>query len=157
MNDGKNVYMYFALKNYDFSQKTSIDRKIFTYDQEMSPKTKDGKQLQQQEQQKSLQEELFPAAEWAWLDQLIEDMADGGDETRRLPPIDEHIHFKIPVIKRQPSAKVLNSFRLSVCLSICLSVCLSVYLYDGFYAFSCLTSHCLLSSFLSIKLSFDES
>ena len=68
-------------------------------DLEMLPKTKDAKKQQQQ------QEALFPAAEWAWLDQLIEDMADGGDETRRLPKIEEKLEFNIPVIKRQPSAK----------------------------------------------------
>jgi hypothetical protein len=50
-------------------------------------------------------QQLFPNDEWEWLDQLIEDMAHGGDETRRLPKIPE-THFKIPVIKRQPSAKV---------------------------------------------------
>ena len=71
---------------------------------EMSPKTKESKKRQ------TLQEELFPADEWAWLDQLIEDMADGGDETRRLPQIDAEIDFKIPIVKRQPSAKVTRCF-----------------------------------------------
>ena len=69
-------------------------------------KNKEAKKQQQQQQYNSLQEELFPAAEWAWLDQLIEDMADGGDETRRLPKVGEENYFRIPVIKRQSSAKV---------------------------------------------------
>ena len=78
------------------SQRRTVSESKPPKEASMSPRKK----------QVTLQEELFPPAEWAWLDRLIEDMKDGGDETRRLPPVGDDCQFKIPMVAKQPVTKV---------------------------------------------------